>query len=310
MPTWLKRLLSTLPYIKHYVSERDRLRHELNSWQKNHLFVPPGHFYSPIPSMEEIKNDETKIFSTDNRELGGIDLHEQEQFGLLETFVGFYNEIPFSSEKNNDLRYFYENPSYSYSDAIMFHCMIRHTKPKRIIEIGSGYSSCLILDTNECFFNGKIQTLFIEPYPELLFSLIKPSEKKSLPILTERLQDVDLAVFQKLEANDILFVDSTHISKTNSDVNRLLFEVLPSLSEGVYIHFHDIFYPFEYMKEWVYEGRAWNEAYILRAFLQYNNKFKIVLMNTYMEQVNRAFFIENMPLCLKNPGGSIWLRKC
>jgi hypothetical protein len=129
-------------------------------------------------------------------------------------------------------------------------------------------------------------------------------------IVPEPIQNVDLAMFEELAANDILFVDSTHVSKTGSDVNRIFFEILPALASGVYIHFHDIFYPFEYPMDWVYEGRAWNEAYMLRTFLQYNQAFEIVCFNTFLERFFRDFFVEHMPLCLKNTGGSIWLRKC
>ena len=75
------------------------------------------------------------------------------------------------------------------------------------------------------------------------------------------------------------------------------------------MHFHDIFYPFEYPKDWIYSGRAWNEAYLLRAFLQYNSGFRIVLMNSYLHKFFPDFFTEKMPLCNKNTGGSIWLRK-
>jgi hypothetical protein len=165
------------------------------------------------------------------------------------------------------------------------------------------------LDTNELFFSGEIKTTFIEPYPDLFLSLIKPSDKESIQLLPNKLQEVDPAVFQSLEANDILFVDSTHVSRTNSDVNRILFEILPALKSGVYVHFHDIFYPFEYPKEWVYEGRAWNEAYALRAFLQFNSAFRIVFFNTYLEHFHRSYYEEHLPLCLKNPGGSIWLQR-
>jgi hypothetical protein len=84
---------------------------------------------------------------------------------------------------------------------------------------------------------------------------------------------------------------------------------LPRLSSGVHVHFHDIFFPFEYPKEWLLEGRAWNEAYILKAFLQYNQAFSPVLMNTYMTEFHESFFRENMPLCLKNTGASIWLKR-
>jgi hypothetical protein len=118
-------------------------------------------------------------------------------------------------------------------------------------------------------------------------------------------------LFDQLNENDILFIDSTHVSKTNSDVNKILFEILPRLKRGVLIHFHDIFYPFEYPKEWVlqWNGFGWNEDYILKAFLMYNNQFKIVMFNTFLEHFHKEWFKENMPLCLENEGGSIWLQK-
>jgi len=284
------------------VSERDKLRRECE-------FVPPGHFYSPVPSLEKIKRDESKIFGSIPRNIPGLDLHESEQLTLLDDFVQYYESMPFQPHKVEGLRYYFENPAYSYSDAIFLHCMIRHLKPRRIIEIGSGFSSCVTLDTNELFFDSSIKTTFIEPYPDLLMSLIKENDKNKITVIPQRLQDISLNEFEALEANDILFIDSTHVSKINSDVNRIFFEILPLLSPGIHIHFHDIFFPFEYPKEWIYEGRAWNEIYMLRTFLQYNNGFRIVLMNTFMERFHEPLFREKMPLCLKNPGGSIWICK-
>lgn len=302
MLTALKSVIKRLPIIEEVVSERDKLRRECG-------FVPPGHFYSPLPSLEEIKRDEAKIFGSIPRNIPGLELHESEQLKLLHDLVQYYERIPFQPDKLEGLRYYFENPAYSYSDAIFLHCMIRHLKPRRIIEIGSGFSSCATLDTNELFFDSSIKTTFIEPYPDLLMSLIKENDKNKIRVIPQRLQDVSLNEFDALEANDILFIDSTHVSKINSDVNRICFEILPSLSPGVHIHFHDIFFPFEYPKEWIYEGRAWNEIYMLRTFLQYNNGFRIVLMNTFMEHFHEPFFREKMPLCLKNPGGSIWICK-
>lgn len=99
------------------------------------------------------------------------------------------------------------------------------------------------------------------------------------------------------------------VSKTGSDVNYLFFDVLPSLNAGVHIHIHDVFYPFEYPREWVLGGRSWNEQYVLRAFLQFNDAFSISMKNTYLERFHEQRFASKMPLCLKNPGGSIWIRK-
>jgi len=287
--------------------EREEIHSELGELKRNQGFVPAGHFYSPIPSFEEIQRDESRIFGNYSQDIFGVELNETEQLELLNRFVVYYGGMPFKPEKSEGLRFYYENPAYSYSDAILLHCMIRHLKPNRIIEVGSGFSSCMILDTNELFFNGSIATTFIEPYPELLMSLLKDND--SINTISSRLQDIDPGEFDALQANDILFIDSTHVSKIDSDVNRIIFDILPRLSSGVHVHFHDIFFPFEYKREWVLEGRAWNEAYLLRAFLQFNRTFRVVLMNSYMERFHHQFFEEKLPLCLKHTGGSIWIRK-
>jgi hypothetical protein len=187
--------------------------------------------------------------------------------------------------------------------------MIRKLNPKRIIEVGSGFSSCVTLDTNELYFNNKIKCDFVEPYPALLKSLIKGNDNSNIKIYESKLQNISLDVFMELKANDILFIDSTHVAKFNSDVNYIIHRILPVLAEGVYIHFHDIFYPFEYPMEWLLDGHAWNEQYVLRAFLEYNNKFKIVLFNTYMETIFREELEKRFPLIFKNTGGSIWIKK-
>lgn len=330
MPELIKRLARKLPFIKDLVQQRDELlrenaairaraeaayeelqaiRHEIEDLKKRQGFVPPGHFYSPVPDLDELQEIEEETIGGPSIEIPGMDLDDQEQLELLKRFSAFYREMPFQAKKKEGLRYYFENPAYSYSDAIMLHCMIRHLKPKRIIEVGSGFSSCMILDTNDLFFSGSISTTFIEPYPELLMSLLRDTDAERVSTIPSRLQDVDLSEFDVLEENDILFIDSTHVSKIDSDVNRIFFEVLPRLSSGVHVHFHDIFFPFEYPKEWLLEGRAWNEAYILKAFLQYNQAFSPVLMNTYMTEFHESFFRENMPLCLKNTGASIWLKR-
>jgi len=249
---------------------------------KLEMRVPPGHFYSPIPCIDEIKAKKKEIFDTILKDIQGIDLNDHGQIILFNEFRKYYKELPFEAHKKENLRYFFENPSYSYSDAIILYCMIRHVRPKRIIEVGSGYSSCVILDTNEIFFHNSISCTFIDPYPKLLQSLIKDSDRDTIEIVPKKLQDIPLGRFSDLSAGDILFIDSTHVSKIDSDVNYVFFKILPNVDSGVYIHFHDIFYPFEYPKEWIYKGAAWNEAYLLRAFLQYNAAFKIQFFNTYL----------------------------
>ena len=276
-----------------------------HSEKKVSLFVPPGHFYSPIPDLNEIRQNEEKVFQRRPRTIPGIELNEEAQLQLFEKFKKYYYTLPFRAEKTKGLRYYFENPAFSYADGIFLYSMIRHVKPKKIIEVGSGYSSAATLDTNELFFDGAIKCTFIEPYPDLLLSLMKKGDEDRVTIISSKLQNVSLNVFSELSAGDILFIDSTHVSKTNSDVNYVFFELLPFLAEGVYIHIHDITFPFEYPKEWVYEGRAWNEAYLLRAFLQYNSAFEIVFFYDFLQHFYRERFAAEMPLVLKNSGASL-----
>ena len=304
MKQFVKKLAIRIPPIKHILRERDELRESLekSTWR------PAGHFSSPIPSIAEIKENDERIFRVP-RGIPGINLNEEEQMQFFEAFKEYYKELPFKKEKTEGLRYYFDNPNYSYSDAISLYAMIRHVRPKNIIEVGVGHSSCLILDTNELFFENTIACTFIDPSPDRLLSLIKEEDKRKVTIIPTRLQEVALEKFSCLLKDDILFIDSTHVSKVHSDVNYIFFEILPSLNSGVLIHFHDIFYPFEYPRAWIYEGRAWNEDYLLHAFLQYNSSFKIIFFNTFLERFFEQKFTASMPLCMKNPGGSIWLRK-
>lgn len=272
-------------------------------------FYPLGHYYSPIPSTEEILRRERQIFGIQKKEIDGIDLNEEAQFNLLEKLKDYYRDLPFEDSPKDGLRYFYRNGSYPYSDAVFLYSMMRHFQPRTIIEIGSGYSSALMLDTNDHFMKNQCKCYFIEPYPSRLLSVLKEGDLKTHKLYKNLVQEVRLDVYKELKENDILFVDSSHVAKTGSDVNHIFFNILPSLNQGVLIHFHDIFYPFEYPKEWVLNKWAWNEDYILRAFLQYNSSFKIVLFNTFLERYYEEWFRDHMPICLKNPGGSIWLRK-
>jgi predicted O-methyltransferase YrrM len=293
--------LNRLPYVK-------GLYRENANFKRNSCF-PAGHFYSPIISIEEVKARESDIWGkTQNDGIDGIDLQTQNQIQFARDLSIYYNEMPFEASKKDGLRYYFANSFYSYTDGIVLYSIMRHFKPKRIIEIGSGFSSALMLDTNQVFFENQINLTFIEPYPERLYSLITEADKQSTTIIESSVQSVPLSVFQKLEAGDILFIDSTHVSKTGSDVNHILFEILPSLQSGVMIHFHDIFYPFEYPKEWVYGGKNWNEDYFLKAFLMYNQKFEIKLFSEYLHKLHPHAFSQ-MPLTAKNPGGNFWMQK-
>lgn len=251
----------------------------------------PGHFYSPIPNKNEIKAQESLIFNKD-KTLMQIDLQLNKQISLLRQFES--RNIDLKNEIHNKFKYYNEdNIYYRFHDAVSFFMIALEAKPKRIVEIGSGYSSCFMLDMNENYFNNSINLQFVEPFPEeRLNLLLAEGTEFNCQIYQNKIQEIPLEFFSELEENDILFVDSSHVSKVGSDLNHIIFEILPRLKSGVIIHFHDIHYPFEYPKEWIYKGFAWNENYVLRAFLMYNSSFEILYMNSYMYWKEKSLYDE------------------
>lgn len=280
------------------------LQAQVKVWKTD--FYPPGHYYNPFPQKEEIKKNERTIFNKDVSVIGGIDLNNDYQLDLLSKLGEEYKKIKFPEQLADGYRYYYQNQFFSYSDAISLSTLMLHFKPKRIIEVGSGYSSAVMLDINQQFLNNATELIFIEPFPEeRLNQLVIGNENFQLH--KEYIQNIPLSFYDQLEENDILFIDSSHVSKTYSDVNHILFNILPKLKKGVIVHFHDVFYPFEYPKEWIYNDRAWNEAYLLRAFLLYNNSFSIELFTSYLERTHKSWYENHMPLCLKNH--EVWIHE-
>jgi len=277
------------------------------------LRVKNGHYYSPVPSIKELERDAPRIFDRSFRMLPGVELNEAEQLALLTEFAAFYGEQPFSETPHHDIRYFFDNYWYGRADALFLYSMIRLFRPRQIIEIGSGFSSAVMLDANERFMDRSMRLTFIEPDSSRLRKLLKEGDYASVTTVEERIQDVDPGIVDQLGARDILFIDSSHVSKAGSDLNHILFELLPRLSPGVFVHFHDILFPFEYPKKWFELGISWNEPYILRAFLQYNSQFYIRFWNDFIMRFHSDAIRRLMPLCVDSPsfgvGGSLWLQK-
>lgn len=267
-----------------------------------------GHYYSPIPDEKEVL---TYIQSRKplKASLSDVEVNQQGQFELLNEYLQFYSELPFPEKQSRDCRYYYDNRWFSYSDAIFLYCFLRKHKPKRIIEVGSGFSSAVMLDTVDRFFSHRPEMTFIEPHPDRLKSLLRSEDRGRVRIIDKGIQEVPPELFDSLEAGDLLFIDSSHVMKCGSDLQLLMFDVFPHLPPGIFVHFHDVFYPFDYPSEWLKQGRYWNENYFLHAFLAYNNEWKVHFFNTYVAFAFPDFLKEKMPLCLKNPGGSLYIRR-
>jgi Methyltransferase domain len=205
-------------------------------------------------------------------------------------------------------RYSPKNEWYSLSDGAVYYSMLTTFKPKRIIEVGSGFSSAIALDVRDKQLHGAELT-FIEPYPQRLLTLLEENDHARTTLYREALQDVPLEAFDIFEKDDMLFVDSTHVSKAGSDVNWLFFQVFPRLKIGVIVHIHDIFFPFEYIDSWLIQGRSWNELYMLRSFLSYNDSFEILFFNSWIWQKHPEIVSQYLPETNSDVPGSIWLRR-
>ena len=267
---------------------------------ENLLHFPPGHYYSTIPSKEDVDNYLSKS-SPLPKELPGIDLSMDVQKQFLDQIKMLKKEYVWTANKQDGHFYYSENNMFGEGCASVLYSMIRIFNPKRIIEIGSGHSTSMMVDTNRLFQDNSIKITCIEPYPCRLHEVFGKDMDKYIKLHEKKLQEVDIALFDELVEGDICFIDSSHVTKLESDVNKNLFEILPRLKKGVIIHFHDILYPFEYPRKWIEENWGWNEAYILRAFLQFNKDFEIIFWGNCVQHLLGP----KLPL-----GGSIWLRKC
>jgi predicted O-methyltransferase YrrM len=306
-----RRIVRLLPFYKKLDNDRARLQAELENerarlhdWMR---FVPPGHYYSPLPSREEI--DDAFARGGFGPPFPDIDLNEAGQFARLERFASYYPDLPFPEKPVRGHRYYLDNPSYGHFDAIMLYCMMCEAQPRRVIEVGSGYSSAAMLDVSEHVLGKRVEFTFIDPDMSRLRPLLREEDHTRCTLIEKRVQEVPVETFAALAENDILFIDSSHVSKIGSDVNRLFFNVLPVLAPGVLIHIHDIAWDFEYPIEWLKEGRAWNEQYLLRAFLMNNTAYRIELFTAWLWHAKHEFIRARMPLCDHGGGGHIWLRK-
>jgi predicted O-methyltransferase YrrM len=271
---------------------------------------PDGHFYSPVVSVEEAEKDRDRLWP-DAPELPGIDFNSRHQLGLL------MNEFPrliegFDYEENGPsddaLDRFYEsNGQFENIDPRTLFCMLRMLRPRRIVEVGSGYSTLVMQDVNARFLNGGASITCVEPFPRPF--LLKADAEGSIRLLRQRAQDVDQGLFLELRDGDVLFIDSSHVSKTGSDVNRLILNILPKLNPGVHVHLHDIFLPDDYPEGWVLrEGRSWNEQYLLQAFLAFNRDFEVVFGAAYAAKKYPRQLSASVGKRLAR-GGSFWIRR-
>lgn len=282
-------------------------------------FVPLGHYYSPDISQSELQERERELFRAPEAATPGIDLRVPEQLALLDRIGAATRGHGFPKDRTEGHRYWSVNGFYTLGDTLTLIGMIKLHRSKRVVEVGSGFSSAAMLDARDRLLDFRPELTFIEPYPaDRLDGLLRESDRASTRVLKTFVQQAPMDCFTALEAGDILLIDSSHVSKVGSDVNFLFFEVLPNLKPGVLVHVHDVFVNFEYPRHWFVEGRNWNEDYLLRAFLMYNSAFRVEYFTNYLSTLHRDRFVSALGIDAgeaqrgrtEDLGASLWFSRC
>lgn len=250
--------------------------------------IRPIHYYEPLPDFREITPEQIQR----RRNYSTIDFRLVDQLGLLRELEPYAGELA-DVDLNNDY--------FSGLDAVVYYSLIRHLKPRRVIEIGGGYSTRLANKALAVNQSGRLTC--IEPYPEDRLN----GSQFSVQLITKRVEEIDVSFFECLEANDILFIDSSHTVKFGSDVCYEFLEILPALKRGVWVHVHDIFFPHDYPAEWLLKRRlALNEQYLLEAFLSFNPAFAPQLANHWL---CLDYADDAARLCSAPAGSSFWMKR-
>ena len=273
-------------------------------WEEHGFHLTPVHFYQPIPDTRTLTDD----LWTKESELVGVEMNDAVQLELLRKvfprFRAEYEQFPMNPT-DRPYEYYSNNNFFSGTDALALYCMVRHFQPNTILEVGSGFSSRI--SAQAARRNKSTNLICIEPYPEATLIHGFPGLTSLIP---KEVQKVDLDVFQRLDTNDMLFIDTSHVVKCGGDVNFLYLEVLPRLNPGVIVHVHDIFFPYEYPKQWVGElFRFWNEQYLLQAFLAFNSEYEVLLCNSYLGYKYHDEMRVTFPNSPWWGGLSFWMRR-
>jgi hypothetical protein len=283
----------------------ERFREIFSFWEQRGFHVTPVHCYQPIPDTSSLP----KMLWNRPSKLVGINMNESMQLDLLRThfpkFRGEYEQFP-TRPTANPAQFYLNNGPFDRMDALVAYCMVRHFRPRLIVEIGGGFSSLLLGQALQK--NGNASNLVcIEPSP---LEFLKRGFPGLHSLIEKTVQTVDLDFFSQLGPDDMLFIDSSHTVKIGGDVNYLFLEVLPRLKAGVIVHIHDIFLPFDYPRDWVMNKlRFWTEQYLLQTFLTFNTDFEVLMSNSYLNHYHKHEIKATFPSLPWPAGGSFWMRR-
>ncbi len=286
--------------------QRDELAHARETTRK--LWVPPGDPRSPIPDLDDVRRRESELFGRPPEELPGLDTLVEDQLTILREMKRWGAEPPFpqgaDGRRSSD-----DDPAWGWADMALLHAFLRKLRPRRVVCAGAGAFVPALLDLNEHVFGRTMSITVVDPEAESLRPLLRKEEEEKVRLLPARVHEVPFDTFTSLASGDVLCVETSHVSKTGSDLNHLLFRVLPRMKGGVHVHPGGVFWPFEYPHAWVSEGRAWNEAYLWRAFLLHNSAWEIAVFASFLETAHRGAILKELPQWQRSRAGGLWIRR-
>ena len=277
-------------------------------------------YYSPLPAESTLERNERR-WNKPSAMAGvsfDIDLYKRRLSQLLDKYSGELGALPPYTE----IASMGFGPGYPEFDAFLLYMTLRETKPRRYLEVGSGMSTlyCSLAAAKNSGEGHPLGIRCIEPFPYKQLRTIQ-----GIDIVQKEVQDVAIDLFQQLEENDVLFIDSSHILRIDGDVPFLFLEVLPRIRKGVRIHIHDVPFPYNTPHPadlWVL-GKCdtsprwpvyWNEAMVVQAFLAFNSAFEIEMSTPMIRKFDEPFLAANVPhyksvQAEPNTFSSIWIRK-
>ena len=264
------------------------------------------HYYEPTYSEATLP----RVTNVERR-LPGLELNVAGQLALLARcrFGEDLRSIPV--EKTSRRSYGYGNPMYGVGDAEMLFNMISLSRPRRIIEIGSGESTLmarLAIEANRRDQpDYRCEQICIEPYEASWL------DDLGVTVIRERVETIELELFDQLEAGDILFIDSSHVIRPWGDVLREFQEIVPRTKPGVLIQVHDVFTPRDYPELWLRrQRRLWNEQYLLESFLAFNRDYEILCATNWLKHNHFDAIAAACPMLGEFPHkepGAFWFQR-
>ena len=305
--------------LKHTALKRGWIGTYFNAWELNDYGLNvtlAADYYSPFPDLRRLQKNRNRWSRSSDLAGLKIDLVQMKEFWnhVASSFQAEFESLPGYS----DLMKESYGEGYTPLDAMTLYLLLRHYRPRRYLEVGSGlstfYATCA---ARQNLVEGQPMAITcIEPFPHAKLKTLA-----GIDLIEKDVQELDASLFKSLEAGDVLFIDSTHSLKIDGDVAYLFLEILPRLNKGVIVHIHDIPFPYNTpfpVETWVFERDwpvYWTEAMLLQAFLCHNSDFEIRLSLPFIRFKEEEFLRQSVPGYDQRKGtgpdtfSSIWLER-